>query len=89
MTEMEHFSIESCVRGYQVYEGIWEASSGEELQYRHSNGVVRASLYRLILPLLSSITAEGRLVTEDPVDPGHCQRDTSTIESYSESRLST
>ena len=22
---------------------------------------------------------EGRLVTEDPVDPGHCQRDTGTI----------
>ena len=31
---------------------------------------------------------EGRLVTEDPVDPGHCQQDTGTIESYSESRFS-
>ena len=57
MTEMERFSIESCVKGYQVYKGIWEASIGEELPYRRVNGEVRASPFRLISPQLSSITA--------------------------------
>ena len=59
------------------------ASIGE-LPYRRGNGEVRTSLFRLISPLLFSITHEGRLVTEDPVDPGHCQQDTGTIESYSD-----
>ena len=30
-----------------------------------------------------------RLVTEGPVDPGHCHWDTDTIESYNEIQLST
>ena len=59
---MEPFSIESCTRGYQVYKGIWEASIGEE-PHRHGNGEVRASLLQS--------QHEWRLVTEDPVDPGH------------------
>ena len=28
---MESYSIDSRVRGYQVYSGIWEASVGEQL----------------------------------------------------------
>ena len=38
-------SIESRARGYQVYKGILEANSGEELPYRHGSGEVRASLF--------------------------------------------
>ena len=83
MTEMERFSIKLSIRGYQVNKGIWEASIGEELPYRRSNGEVRTSLFRLISQ------HKGWLVIEDPVDPGHYQRDTGTIESYSERRLST
>ena len=33
------------MRGYQVYKGIWKASSGEELPYRRGSGEVRASLF--------------------------------------------
>ena len=64
MIEMEHFSIDSCMRDYQVYKGVWEASSGEELPYRGGSGEVLASLFRLILPLLSSIA---------PCDRGPCR----------------
>ena len=37
---MEHFSVESCVRGYHIYiyEDIWEASIGEQLLSRRENG---------------------------------------------------
>lgn len=38
MTEkMECFNIKSCVRGYHVYEDIWDAS-GEELPCQCENG---------------------------------------------------
>ena len=60
------------MRGYQVYKGIWEASTGEE-PHRHGNGEVQASLFCRLCFLQSQ--HEGWLVTEDPVDPGHCQRD--------------
>ena len=55
--ELERFSIELCMKGYQVCKGISEASIGEELPYRRGNGEVRASLFHLISPLLFSITA--------------------------------
>ena len=42
--ELERFSIESCMRGYQVCKGIWEASIGE-LPYHRGNREVRASLF--------------------------------------------
>ena len=32
---MERFSIDSCVRGYHVYNDIWEASVSEELPCHH------------------------------------------------------
>jgi len=39
MTEkMECFNIKSCVRGYHVYEDIWDASVGEELPCQRENG---------------------------------------------------
>ena len=75
------------MRGYQVCKGIWEASFGEELPYRRDNGKVRASLFWFNIAS-AFFNHSMRLVTEDPVDPGHCQRDTGTIESYSESPLS-
>ena len=49
--ELERFSIELCMRGYQVCKGIWEASFGEELPYRRDNGEVRASLFGLIIDI--------------------------------------
>ena len=76
------------MRGYQVCKGIWEANIGEELPYHRGNGEVRASLFRLISPLFFSITARREACDRGPVHPGQCQRDTGTIESYSESRLS-
>ena len=57
LNKLERFSIESCMRGYQVCKGIWEASIAEELPYRCGNGEVRASLFRLISPRFYSITA--------------------------------
>ena len=35
---MEHFSVESCVRGYHVDKDIWFASVGEELPCQRENG---------------------------------------------------
>ena len=35
---MESFSIDSCVRGYHVYNDIWEASVGEELSCQCEDG---------------------------------------------------
>ena len=35
---MERFSIDSCVRGYHVYNDIWEASVGEELPCHRKDG---------------------------------------------------
>ena len=86
---MQCFSIESCIR---VYKGIWEASIGEELPYCCGNGEVQVSLsfsFNIAFAFFDHSMLGGLIVTEDPVDLGHCQRDTSTIESYSESRLST
>ena len=35
---MERFSIDSCVRGYHIYSGIWEASVGEQLPCELEDG---------------------------------------------------
>ena len=35
---MERFSIDSCVRGYYVYNDIWEASVSEELPCQREEG---------------------------------------------------
>ena len=45
---MEMFSIDSCVRGYHVYNNIWEASVSEELlcQYEDKHA---ADLYDMLL----------------------------------------
>ena len=50
---MERFSIDSCVRGYHVYNDIWEASVGEELpcQYKDRH---TADPYD-IMPYLSTV----------------------------------
>ena len=66
MTEMECFSIESCIRGYQVCKGIWEADIAEELPYRRGNGEVRVSLYRLVSPLVVLITARRAACARGP-----------------------
>ena len=60
-----------------------------ELPYRHSNGEVRASLFRIASAFFDHSMKGGLSVIDDAVDPGHCQRDTGTIQSYSESQLST
>ena len=38
MQAMERFSIDSCVRGYHVYNDIWEVSVGEELLCQREDG---------------------------------------------------
>ena len=37
-TAMKSFSTDSCVRGYHVYNDIWEASVGEELSCQCEDG---------------------------------------------------
>ena len=45
---MERFSIDSCVRGYLVYNDIWEASVGEELPC-HSEGGNPTDPYAVVI----------------------------------------
>ena len=76
---IDHFSIESCVRGYQVYKDIWEASVGEKL---HATALAVKERYKprfLLSPLLSSlITAREMACDRGPIDTGHCQWDLGT-----------
>ena len=61
------------MRGYQVCRGIWEAKN------YHTAVVMERYGPRLSFNIASAFFQsqhEGRLVPEDPVDPGHCQRDT-------------
>ena len=50
MQAMERFSVDSCVRGYHVYNDIWEASVGEELPCQCEDGHA-ADPYDMLLGL--------------------------------------
>ena len=60
---METFESESCVRGYHIYQELWEAAIGEDLECQRERGNT-ADAYAV------SVLSEGIEEDSDPLGSG-------------------